>query len=138
MRSAPQKQPSPNIACSRPAGNGGWMRLPLTKCSAGTAKAGLARPGSARSAVGISAFLRRICHMARLLILCPANMAIECPRIEGAPAMIVFFICTGLLGLLAAILTINVGRLRNQKKIFLGDGGDPEMTAAIRAQGNLL
>jgi uncharacterized protein len=52
--------------------------------------------------------------------------------------MIVFFICTGLLGLLAAILTINVGRLRNQKKIFLGDGGDPEMTAAIRAQGTLL
>jgi len=39
--------------------------------------------------------------------------------------MIVFFICAGLIGLLAAILTINVGRLRNKKKIFLGDGGDP-------------
>ena len=52
--------------------------------------------------------------------------------------MIVFFICTGLIGLLAAILTINVGRMRGQKKIFLGDGGDPEMTAAIRTHGNLL
>ena len=52
--------------------------------------------------------------------------------------MIVFFICTGLIGLLAAVLTINVGRMRTQKKIFLGDGGDPEMTAAIRTHGNLL
>jgi uncharacterized membrane protein YecN with MAPEG domain len=52
--------------------------------------------------------------------------------------MIVFFICAGLIGLLAAFLTINVGRLRNKKKIFLGDGGDAEMTAAIRAHGNLV
>ena len=52
--------------------------------------------------------------------------------------MIVFFICTGLIGLLAAVLTINVGRMRGQKKIFLGDGGDPEVTAAIRTHGNLL
>jgi uncharacterized membrane protein YecN with MAPEG domain len=52
--------------------------------------------------------------------------------------MIVFFICAGLIGLLAAILTINVGRLRNKKKIFLGDGGDPEMVAAIRTHGNLV
>jgi uncharacterized membrane protein YecN with MAPEG domain len=52
--------------------------------------------------------------------------------------MIVFFICAGLIGLLAAILTINVGRLRSKRRIFLGDGGDREMTAAIRAHGNLL
>ena len=52
--------------------------------------------------------------------------------------MAVFFICAGLLGLLAAILTLYVGRMRGQKKVFLGDGGDPELTAAIRAQGNLL
>lgn len=52
--------------------------------------------------------------------------------------MTVFFICAGLLGLLAAILTLNVGRMRGQKKIFLGDGGDPEMIAAIRAHGNLI
>lgn len=52
--------------------------------------------------------------------------------------MAVFFICAGLLGVLAAILTLHVGRMRGQKKIFLGDGGDPELTAAIRAQGNLL
>ena len=52
--------------------------------------------------------------------------------------MAVFFICAGLLGLLAVALTVHVGRMRTRKKIFLGDGGDPEMTAAIRAHGNLL
>lgn len=52
--------------------------------------------------------------------------------------MTVFFVCAGLLGLLAALLTVHVGRLRVRKKIFLGDGGDPEMTAAIRAHGNLI
>jgi hypothetical protein len=52
--------------------------------------------------------------------------------------MAVFFICAGLLGLLAAILTLYVGRMRGQTKIFLGDGGDPRLTAAIRAHGNLL
>ena len=52
--------------------------------------------------------------------------------------MAVFFICAGLLGALAAILTMYVGRLRGQKKVFLGDGGDPELTGAIRAHGNLL
>jgi len=52
--------------------------------------------------------------------------------------MAVFFVCAGLLGVLAAVLTLNVGRVRTRKKIFLGDGGDPEMTAAIRAHGNLI
>jgi uncharacterized membrane protein YecN with MAPEG domain len=52
--------------------------------------------------------------------------------------MAVFLVCAGLLGLLALVLTINVGRLRSRKKIFLGDGGDRELTTAIRAQGNLL
>ena len=52
--------------------------------------------------------------------------------------MAVFFVCAGLIGLLAAGLTINVGRMRGQKKIFIGDGGDKEMLAAIRAQGNLI
>jgi uncharacterized membrane protein YecN with MAPEG domain len=50
----------------------------------------------------------------------------------------VFFICAGLIGVLAVLLTANVGRLRTRKKIFLGDGGDPEMVAAIRAHGNLV
>jgi uncharacterized membrane protein YecN with MAPEG domain len=50
----------------------------------------------------------------------------------------VFFVCAGLLGLLAAALTVQVGRVRTRKKIFLGDGGDPDMTAAIRAHGNLV
>jgi uncharacterized protein len=52
--------------------------------------------------------------------------------------MTVFFVCAGLLGLLAAVLTINVGRMRGRKRISLGDGGDKEMTAAIRAHGNLV
>jgi uncharacterized membrane protein YecN with MAPEG domain len=52
--------------------------------------------------------------------------------------MAVFLVCAGLLGVLAAALTIEVGRVRTRKKIFLGDGGDPEMIAAIRAHGNLI
>ena len=30
FRSTPQKQPMPNMACSVPAGNGGWSRAPFT------------------------------------------------------------------------------------------------------------
>lgn len=52
--------------------------------------------------------------------------------------MAVFFICAGLIGVLAALLTLNVGRVRGKKRISLGDGGDPEMIAAIRAHGNLI
>jgi uncharacterized protein len=52
--------------------------------------------------------------------------------------MPVFFVCAGLLGLLAVSLTVSVGRLRMQKKIWLGDGGDPDMLAAIRAHGNFM
>ena len=52
--------------------------------------------------------------------------------------MPVFFVCAGLLGLLAAVLTVNVGIMRGRKKINLGDGGDPEMIAAIRAHANLI
>ena len=52
--------------------------------------------------------------------------------------MTVFFVCAGLLGLLAVVLTAHVGRLRGQKKIFLGDGGDAEMLRAIRAHANLI
>ena len=52
--------------------------------------------------------------------------------------MPVFFVCAGLLGLLGVALTLQVGRLRGQKRINLGDGGDPEMLAAIRAHGNFM
>ena len=52
--------------------------------------------------------------------------------------MPVFFVCAGLLGLLVVLLTVNVGRMRGTKKINLGDGGDPEMMAAIRAHANLI
>jgi uncharacterized membrane protein YecN with MAPEG domain len=50
----------------------------------------------------------------------------------------VFFICAGLIGALAVLLTLHVGRMRTTKKISLGDGGDAEMVAAIRAHGNLI
>lgn len=52
--------------------------------------------------------------------------------------MPVFFVCAGLLGLLTVALSLHVGRLRGRKKIFLGDGGDQEMLAAIRAHANLV
>ena len=52
--------------------------------------------------------------------------------------MPVFFVCAGLLGLLAVSLTLAVARLRGKKKISLGDGGDPEMLAAIRAHANFV
>jgi len=52
--------------------------------------------------------------------------------------MPVFFVCAGLLGLLAVSLTLSVSRLRRKKKINLGDGGDAEMRAAIRAHANFM
>lgn len=52
--------------------------------------------------------------------------------------MPVFYVCAGLLGLLAAALTVHVGLMRGRKRINLGDGGDTEMQAAVRAHGNLM
>lgn len=52
--------------------------------------------------------------------------------------MPVFFVCAGLLGLLAVALTIKIGLLRGRKRINLGDGGDAEMQASVRAHGNLI
>lgn len=52
--------------------------------------------------------------------------------------MPVFFVCAGLLGLLAVALALNVGLMRGRKRINLGDGGDAEMEAAVRAHGNLV
>lgn len=52
--------------------------------------------------------------------------------------MPVFFVCAGLLGLLAVALTVNIGLMRGRKRINLGDGGDAEMQAAVRAHGNLI
>ncbi len=52
--------------------------------------------------------------------------------------MPVFFVCAGLLGLLAVVLTVKVGLMRGRKRIYLGDGGDAELQAAVRAHGNLM
>ena len=52
--------------------------------------------------------------------------------------MPVFYVCAGLLGLLAVALALNVGLMRGRKRINLGDGGAAEMQAAVRAHGNLV
>jgi uncharacterized protein len=52
--------------------------------------------------------------------------------------MAVFFVCTGLLGLLAIVLAFNVGRVRGKTKIFLGDGGNTELITAMRVQANFV
>lgn len=43
---------------------------------------------------------------------------------------------TGILAVMLAVISVRVTRLRQRKKISLSDGGDKEMTAAIRVQGN--
>jgi uncharacterized membrane protein YecN with MAPEG domain len=52
--------------------------------------------------------------------------------------MTVFFICAGILGLLTAVLGLNVARMRGRKRVSLGDGGDGELQTAMRAHGNLI
>ena len=52
--------------------------------------------------------------------------------------MTVFFICAGILGLLSAVLGLNISRLRRGRRVSLGDGGDKELETAIRAHGNLM
>jgi uncharacterized membrane protein YecN with MAPEG domain len=52
--------------------------------------------------------------------------------------MNIFLICAGLLGLIYAGLSLRVARMRGTKRIFLGDGGDKEMTSAIRAHANFI
>ena len=52
--------------------------------------------------------------------------------------MTVFFVCAGILGLLTVVLGLKVARLRGAKRVSLGDGGDKDLTTAIRAHGNLV
>lgn len=42
----------------------------------------------------------------------------------------------GLLGLVAIWLGAHVGKTRGQVKIFMGDGGNPQLIRAMRGQGN--
>src|SRR5438046_10283022 len=52
FRSAPQKQPIPNIARARPSGNGGDTRFRFTKCKSEMLIRS-ARPGNVSAADGI-------------------------------------------------------------------------------------
>src|SRR5204862_7096259 len=56
----------------------------------------------------------------------------------GAWAMMSFFVCAGLLGLLAVALLSNVGRVRGKTRIFIGDGGNSELITAMRVQANFV
>ena len=47
-------------------------------------------------------------------------------------------IFAGVLAIMLAAISVRVTRLRQRKKISLSDGGDKEMTAAIRVQGNFI
>src|SRR6185503_4730224 len=57
LRSAPQKQPRPNIAFSEPAGYGPFNARPLTKCVSAV-RIACERPGNASAAVGMAVFLK--------------------------------------------------------------------------------
>ncbi len=63
LRSAPQKQPMPNIAVSKPAGYGPLSAAVKMKCSRAVG-IGVGRPGSASAADGISGFFLNV-NMAR-------------------------------------------------------------------------
>ncbi|MBS0541282.1 MAG: MAPEG family protein [Proteobacteria bacterium] len=52
--------------------------------------------------------------------------------------MAVFFICVGILGMLAVVLATRISGLRRGRRVSLGDGGDKELNVAIRAHGNLI
>src|SRR6185437_14003595 len=57
LRSAPQKQPRPNIAFSKPCGYGPFRLRSLTKCVSAV-RIGCARPGRASAAEGMAVFLK--------------------------------------------------------------------------------
>ncbi len=52
--------------------------------------------------------------------------------------MRLLFLCVGLLGLMAVGLSMYISRLRRAKRISLGDGGDKQLMAAMRAHGNFV
>ena len=52
--------------------------------------------------------------------------------------MMSYFVCAGLLGLLAVALLSNVGRVRGKTKVYIGDGGNTELITAMRAQANFI
>src|SRR5262249_18273015 len=52
--------------------------------------------------------------------------------------MMSFFVCAGLLGLLGVALLSNVGRVRGKTKVYIGDGGNAELSTAMRVQANFV
>src|SRR5262245_28090202 len=81
LRSAPQKQPMPNIAVSSPAGHGPLRGWPLTKCTDAVG-IGSARPLRAVAAVGISGFFL---DMNMLGLLVTGGAIINAPPVYRRP-----------------------------------------------------
>jgi hypothetical protein len=50
----------------------------------------------------------------------------------------VTMVTAGVLGLLLLLLSLRVVAVRRTARVSLGDGGDPELLARIRAQGNFV
>jgi uncharacterized protein len=56
--------------------------------------------------------------------------------LDASGGYVVSSIYAGILALLIVWLSLNVIKLRKAKEVRLGDGGEPELQLAIRAQGN--
>ncbi|MDF2232831.1 MAPEG family protein [Albimonas sp. CAU 1670] len=54
------------------------------------------------------------------------------------PALSAVAVYAGLNGLVLAWLALNVVRVRRDRKVFMGDGGDPLVIRAMRGQANFV
>lgn len=54
------------------------------------------------------------------------------------PAFYALALYAGLLGLIAAWLFANVGKVKNTEKVFMGDGGNERVIRAMRGQANFV
>lgn len=54
------------------------------------------------------------------------------------PAFYALALYAGLLGLIAAWLFMHVGKVKNEEKVFMGDGGNMRVIRAMRGQANFI